>query len=80
MDTEEGIDFNDYNFADMKLDLINLNGEVIAQGLTQVYGDYYKISNERTVSFANRYNDFLTEIKDVEYNFVGDKFYEKYLK
>ena len=80
MNTESGIDFNDYNYAKMDLTILNTNGEVVLENVEQIYSEFYKISNDKTKSFANRYSDFLTKIKDVEYNFVGDKFYEKYLK
>ena len=75
-----GIEFNDYNFAKMDLKIMNFNGDIIVDNVEQVYSEYYEVSNDKTVSFANRYNDFLVDIRDIEYKFVGDKFYEKYLK
>ena len=80
MNTSTGIEFNDYNFAKMDLKIMNFNGDIIVDNVEQVYSEYYEVSNDKTVSFANRYNDFLVDIRDIEYKFVGDKFYEKYLK
>ena len=60
--------------------VLGLEGLRNLENVEQIYSEFYKISNDKTKSFANRYSDFLTKIKDVEYNFVGDKFYEKYLK
>ncbi len=79
MNTNEGIDFNDYNFAKMKLKLLNENGEVILDNIEQIYGNYYTISNDKSKAFVDRYNEFLGQIKKIEYNFVGDKFYLKYI-
>lgn len=73
--TAEGIEFNDYNFAKMNLKLINENGEVLLDNIEQIYGNYYQISNDKTKPFVDRYNEFLTQIKQIDYKFVGDKFY-----
>jgi len=78
--TDEAIDFNDYNFAEMKWKLLNANGETIIENIEQIYGNYYKISNDKTVPFVTRYEEFLDEIKDIKFNFVGDKFYKNYMK
>lgn len=75
MDFSDGIEFNDYNFAKMKLKLLNSNGEIIFDNIEQIYGNYYEISNDKSKSYEERYNEFLESIKDIEYEFVGDKFY-----
>jgi hypothetical protein len=63
----------------MKLKLLNENGEVILDNIEQIYGNYYTISNDKSKAFVDRYNEFLGQIKKIEYNFVGDKFYLKYI-
>ena len=63
----------------MKLKLLNENGEVILDNIEQIYGNYYTISNDKSKAFVDRYNEFLSQIKKIEYNFVGDKFYLKYI-
>lgn len=76
--TEEAIDFNDYGFAKMNWKLVNDNGDVILDGIEQIYGNYYQISNDKSVPYVTRYEEFLEAIEDIEFNFVGDKFYENY--
>ena len=76
--TSDGIEFNKYNYAKMKLSLINSNGETIMENIEQIYGNFYKISNEKNKSYATRYTEFLENVKSIEYNFVGDNFYKEY--
>lgn len=80
MNTSSGVSFNDFNFAKLSVDVINFDGEIIVRGAEQIYSEFYDISDDRLKPYANRYNEFLTNFRDVEFNFVGDKFYEKYLK
>ena len=80
MNTSSGVSFNDFNFATLSVDIINFDGEIVVRGAEQVYSEFYDISDDRLKPFANRYNEFLTHFRDVEFNFVGDRFYEKYLK
>ena len=76
--TSDGVDFNKFNYAKMKLSLINSNGETIMENIEQIYGNFYKISNEKNKSYATRYTEFLEKVKSIEYNFVGDNFYKEY--
>ena len=62
----------------MNLSLINSNGETIMENIEQIYGNFYKISNEKNKSYATRYTEFLENVKSIEYNFVGDNFYKEY--
>lgn len=75
MDSNENIEFNDYNFAKMKLKLLNSNGDVIFDNIEQIYGNYYEISNDKSKTFSERYSEFLKNITDIKYEFVGDSFY-----
>ena len=76
--TIDGIDFNKFGYANMKFYLLNSDGEVILDNVEQVYGNFYKISNDKSKNYSVRYSEFLEQVKDIEYNFVGDNFYNKY--
>lgn len=76
--SDEAIDFNDYGFAKMHWKLLNYNGDTIIDGIEQIYGNYYQISNDKSVPYVTRYEEFLENLKDIEFNFVGDKFYNVY--
>ena len=75
-DSTEGIKTNNYNVAEIEWDLMNQNGEVICDGIEQIYDLIYEIN---PVGNKNEnYEKFKTEIKDLNYHFVGDKFYLDY--
>ena len=76
--TSNGVSFNNFSYADMDFKLIDLYGNVLTDGIEQIYANYYKISTDKSVSYSSRYSEFLEEVKDIEYNFVGDKFYTEY--
>lgn len=76
--TDEKIEFNKYNFARMKFLLLDSNGDIIMDDIEQIYGNYYQISNDKTVSADTRYAQFLERLKSIEYSFVGDEFYSIY--
>lgn len=78
--TDKAIEFNDYNFAEINWKLLNYNGQTIMDGVNQIYGNYYQISNDKTIPYVTRYEEFLNKIKDIEFHFAGDKFYEVYAK
>lgn len=75
MNIEKEIKFNDYGFAKLNFLLVNDNGDIILDNIEQIYGDYFKIADEKD---KESYNVFLRELKDLKYNFVGDKFYSAY--
>lgn len=75
MDSNKDIEFNEYNFAKMKLKLIDVNGNVILDNIEQIYSNYYEISNDKSKTYTERYNEFLEKITDIKYEFVGDSFY-----
>lgn len=77
--TDQAIDFNDYSFAKMNSRLLNEKGETILDGIEQIYGNYYQISNDKSVAYVTRYEGFLKELKDITFHFVGDKFYQAYM-
>ncbi|MBR3697239.1 MAG: WG repeat-containing protein [Clostridia bacterium] len=72
------IEFNDYGYAKMSLKLVDSDGNVILDGIEQIYGNYYQISLDKSLAYSSRYGLALEEIKSMEYNFVGDEFYKIY--
>jgi hypothetical protein len=76
--TSDGVDINQYNYAEMNFSLLNENGETIMDGIEQIYGNYYKISTDKSQSYSSRYASLIENIKDIEYSFVGDEFYSNY--
>lgn len=77
LDSTQDIKTNDYDFAEMKWKLVNYDGNVILDNVEQIYDLYFEIENVRS---DDDYQKFETEIKDLEYEFVGDKFYTEYNK
>ena len=74
---DDVIEFNDYDYADLKFVMLDYDGNVINDNLEQVYSKYYKISNDTKKAYVSRYNDFIDELKSLDNHFVGDKFYKK---
>ncbi len=68
---------NDYGYIKMNWTLINVDGETIAEGIEQVYNQYYKYP-ENTVKDNKTYEEFEEKIKALNYRFVGDQFYLDY--
>ena len=71
------INFNEYNYADnIKLKIYDLDGNVIFENAGQVYNTYYEISDDENQKYADRYSDFLNNLKKMNVEFVGDEFYK----
>ena len=77
MNISEKITFNDYGFAKMNFTLINDNGEIVLENVEQIYNEYYELPSESEKEKEN-YQIFIEDLKDLKYNFVGDKFYSNY--
>ena len=77
LDSVEGIEFNDYGYAKLDWKLINYDGEVIFEGIEQIYDLIYELPETNEIVEEN-YLLFLNELKELQYNFVGDKFYQDY--
>ena len=73
----EEIEFNDYNYAKLNLKIIDSNGGILIDNVEQVYGSYYRIF-ENIKDKDKQLEELKDRIKMLEYNFIGDKFYEKY--
>lgn len=77
-DTLDNIKFSDYGYANnINWSIINENGDVILDGIEQVYDLYYKMPTDKKIEEEN-YLEFTENVKDLEYNFPGDKFYQEY--
>ena len=73
----ENIKFNDYGYAEMNWELLNYNGEKIFDGIEQIYDIYFELPEDSKDKNEN-YSHFIENVKELEYNFVGDKFYTEY--
>ena len=64
MNTKDNyLKFNSFNYAEMQLDILDLDGNKILDGVEQIYSNYYKISSDKSVSYANRYQEFISNIR-----------------
>ena len=77
LDSTENIKFNEYEFAKLNWSILNYNGEVILDGIEQIYDEIYEFPTEEKKEEDN-YSIFENELKDLDYKFVGDKFYLEY--
>lgn len=74
VDENEEIEFNDYNYAKLNWKLLDSNGDTMSENIEQIYSEFYKNSNDKKKS--NK--EFLEILKNLDFSFVGDKFYESY--
>lgn len=77
LDSTQNIQTNDYNFTEMNWKLIGYEGNVILENIEQIYDQYYSVENVRN---KEMYGKFEEDLKDLKYEFVGDKFYTEYYK
>lgn len=68
---------NDYGYAITNWSLMNYDGEIIIDGIEQVYNQYYVYPEENTKN-KKVYEEFEEKIKALNYRFVGDQFYIDY--
>ena len=77
--TSDNITFNEYNYpTNLDMKLLNNDGEVMLDGIEQIYANYYKKKKKKSKNYATRYTEFLNKLKNIEFHFVGDKFYKYY--
>lgn len=77
-DTLDNIKFSDYGYANtINWSLINENGDVLLDGIEQVYDSYYKMPTDKKIDEEN-YLEFTEDVKELDYHFPGDKFYQNY--
>lgn len=79
LDSVENIKFNDYNLAEFNWSILNYDGNVILDGIEQIYDEVYEFPNEEKDEEDN-YIIFEDKLRDLDYKFVGDKFYLDYQK
>lgn len=71
------VDFSDYNYAtNMKLEILDNDGNQIAGDIEQIYTTYYEISGDKSVAYSERYSNFLDSLKKMNMKFIGDEFYK----
>lgn len=68
---------NDYGYAIMNWNLMTYDGQIIAEGIEQVYNQYYEYPESNTKN-SKVYKEFEEKIKALNYRFVGDQFYTDY--
>lgn len=79
LDEDSEIKFNNYGFAEMNYGLLTTDGQVIVlDGIEQIYDEYYTLP-ESNKKKDEVYVEFMKNLKDLKYYFVGDKFYYQYL-
>ena len=67
------ITFNDYNYAEFNWTIMNQNGDIILDNVSEFYDQYYRVENPKK---EEDYKEFIDELTDLDYVFVGDKFYK----
>lgn len=71
------INFNEYNYSNnMKLKAYDRDGNLILDNIEQIYKTYYEISDDENQKYADRYSNFLNNLKKMDTEFVGDEFYK----
>lgn len=73
----EKFEFNDFGYAKLNLKIIDSNGGTLIDNVEQVYASYYKLS-EDIKDKDKQIENLKSKIEKMEYNFIGDKFYDKY--
>lgn len=76
LDSVDNIKFNEFDYAKMNWTLLNYNGEIIATDIENIYDINLRLKKEKLFDEEN-YLLFTTELKNLNYDFVGDKFYNK---
>lgn len=71
------LEINDYGYVITNWSLMNYDGEIIMEGIEQIYNQYYKFPTDNTKNSKN-YEEFEEKLKALNYRFVGDQFYVDY--
>lgn len=77
LDSTENIKSNDYDYAEFNWNIVNYNGEIILDGVQQIYDQFYEMKNNKK-NDENSEESFEENLKKLNYKFVGDKFYLEY--
>lgn len=73
----EKLEFNEFGYVKLNLKIVASNGAVLIDNVEQVYGSYYK-KKDNIRNEERQIEDLKDRIKKLEYEFIGDKFYDKY--
>ena len=73
----EEFEFNDFGYVKLNLKIIDSNGGVLIDNVEQVYGSYYRLP-EDVKDKDKQIENLKSQIEKLEYNFIGDKFYNQY--
>ena len=68
---EKELKFNDYNYVNINWKLLDYHGDTMLENIEQIYGKFYKKASDKKITNQ----DFLNEMKKLNFSFVGDKFY-----
>ncbi len=79
LDKVSNIEFTKFDYAKLNWNLLNSDGQVICDNIEQIYDLYYKMPDESNNEKEN-YSKFIENLKKLNYQFVGDKFYKTYMK
>lgn len=77
LDSTQNIKFNDYKYANFDWKILNYDGEVVLDGIEQIYDQFYDIEKDDKKD-KDSYEKFEENLRDLKYKFVGDKFYLNY--
>lgn len=77
MNLDNEVTFNDYGYAKLNFSLLDQDGNVILDNIEQVYDLCYDIEGGKRKN-DDQYSKFIEKLKDLKYDFVGDKFYSSY--
>ena len=71
------VTFSDFDYAEnLNFQMLDENGNTIIDNVQQIYNLEYKISDDSSLSYSERYSNFLSDLKSVNVSYVGDQFYE----
>ena len=73
----DNISFSNFDYAEnLNLQILNEDGNVIIDNAQQIYNIEYKISDDDSLSYSEKYSEFLNNLKTMNVAYVGDQFYE----
>ena len=76
-DDIDAVEFNDFGYAKMNWRLLNLEGNSVYDNIEQIYNIFYKLDENDEDVNGDSYFKFQERLTNLEYKFVGDKFYNK---
>ena len=77
MESSDGIKKNDHNIAMPNWKLMNGDGTIIFENIEQIYDLVYEMPTDNEEDVLN-YVEFEKNLKELNYEFVGERFYSEY--